>query len=59
MEALEFIKMPPKGSITLTLRISNDLNGRLEKLVAESGLSKNAIINKMIEYGLKNYTLRD
>lgn len=54
MTKLELQKQPEKGSVTFTLRITNEINDKLEKLVVETGISKNAIINKMIRFGLEN-----
>ena len=54
MNKLEFHKLPEKGSITFTLRLPNDLNTKIEKIVRETGISKNAVINKMIRFSLEN-----
>ena len=54
MNKLEFQKLPEKGSITFTLRLPKDLNEKLEKIVKETGISKNGVINKMIRYSLEN-----
>ena len=59
MTKLEFYKQPEKGSMTLTLRINNDTNAKLEKLAGETGISKNAIINRMIQFGLENYIIKE
>ena len=54
MNKLEFQKLPEKGTITFTLRISNEVNQRLEDLVKKTGISKNSIVNKMIIFSLDN-----
>lgn len=54
MNKLEFHKLPEKGSITFTLRLPKTLNDRIEDIVRETGISKNAVINKMIRYSLEN-----
>jgi len=54
MDKLEFQKLPEKGSITFTLRLPNDLNDKIEEIVRSTGISKNAIINKMIRFSLLN-----
>jgi predicted HicB family RNase H-like nuclease len=54
MNKLEFHKLPEKGSITFTLRLPKDLNERIEGIVKETGISKNAVINKMIRFSLEN-----
>lgn len=59
MEKLSFQKMPEKGSITLTLRISNRLNNELEELVRLTGTSKNMIINRMIRFGLDHCEIKE
>ena len=54
MNKLEFHKLPEKGSITFTVRLPNDLNAKIEEIVKETGISKNAVINKMIRFSLEN-----
>jgi predicted DNA-binding protein len=54
LKKLEFHKLPEKGSITFTVRLPNDLNARIEEIVKETGISKNAVVNKMIRFGLEN-----
>ena len=55
MAKLELQKLPEKGSITFTLRITKDINEKLESIVRETGISKNALVNTMIRFGLNNY----
>ena len=52
---LELKKLPPKGSVMFTLRIPEVYNTELEKLVSETGISRNRIITLMVEFGLENY----
>lgn len=59
MEKLAFQRMPDKDSITLTPRISNQLNNELEQLAGLTGISKNMIINRMIRFGLDNCEIKE
>ena len=54
MKQLEFHKLPEKGSVTLTLRMPKDLSEQIEEIVKQTGISKNAVINKMIRFALEN-----
>lgn len=59
MDKLEFQKLPSKGSVTFTLRIPKDINEKLENLSKKTGISKNAIVNKMILFGLENSEIKE
>lgn len=59
MAVLELHRLPEKGSDTLTLRLPKTTNQRLTKVSIETGISKNAIINKMILFGLENMQIND
>ena len=59
MSSLEFQKQPEKGSTTLTLRLPKVVNQQLEEIAKETGISKNAIVNKMILYGIANMKIID
>lgn len=58
MSKLELTKLPEKGTITFTLRIPSAINNQLEELAKETGISKNALVNKMIQYGLENLEIK-
>jgi len=59
MPDLEFQKLPEKGSTTFTLRLPKSINEQLEDIAKQTGISKNAIVNKMIQYGLANMKIID
>ena len=59
MNKLELQRLPEKGSSTITLRLPKEINKQLESLTKETGISKNAIINKMILFGIENLKIID
>lgn len=51
----KFIVVPKEKqaiTITITIRISETLNTRIEDLALKSGHSRNAIVNKALDYAL-------
>lgn len=58
MTPLELYKKPDSGSVTFSMRIPNFVNERLEEVSCELNMSKNKLINLMIEYGLKNMIIK-
>ena len=54
-EKNKFIITPKsEKSITMTLRISSDLNKHLEELSIKSGRSRNELINKALQFAFEN-----
>jgi len=61
MAKLEFYKVPENGSdsITFSIRTSTVLNEHLEEIAHQVNLSKNKIVNMMIEYALNNMVIKE
>lgn len=59
MDKLEFKKQPEKGSVTCTIRMSDEVNNKLNEIVEKTGMSKNMIINSMIQFGLEHYEIME
>ena len=47
------------GHKTFSIRVKNETFEELERLVTETALSRNAIINIMLEFGIKNCVIED
>lgn len=45
--------------VTLTLRISSEMNQKLEALSAQSGRSRNDLINQALEYAMEDVEFSD
>lgn len=58
---IEFYRVPDNsaGSITISIRIPYCVNDRLEELTNQVNLSKNRVINMMLEYCLNNMVIKD
>jgi len=61
MAKLEFYKVPKNSSdsITFSVRTSTVLNEHLEEIAHQVNLSKNKIVNMMIEYALNNMVIKE
>ena len=57
------LKITPKnapgedGYKTFSIRIKEDLCGRIDEIAAQTGRSRNELIALFIEYGLANYEI--
>ena len=55
MEKLKIIgSVKSKDTITRTIRISGEVYYKVNSLAEENKISFNAVINKILEYGLNN-----
>jgi len=61
MKKVEFYKVPENetDSITFSIRTSANVNEHLEEIAHQVNISKNRIINMMIEYSLNNMVIKD
>lgn len=56
----KFVIKPKKGrSVTITIRIDEELNENLEKLAQKSNRSRNELINLSLRYALENLEFID
>lgn len=46
-------------SITITLRIDEGLNNKLEKLALQSNYSRNKLINMALEFAFNNFEFKE
>lgn len=55
----KFIVTPADKSITITIRISEQINNQLETISNKSGHSRNSIINQALKFALDNLQFID
>ena len=59
MDKRFIVRTEHKPSVTITVRIDDDSNERLEAAAFKSGLSRNKIINMAIKFALDNIEFDD
>ena len=56
----KFIVTPKdEKSVTITIRISSEINSKLEQLSMQSNRSRNELINKALEFAFNNLEFAD
>ncbi|MCL1863504.1 MAG: ribbon-helix-helix protein, CopG family [Defluviitaleaceae bacterium] len=56
----KFVIKPKKTqSVTMTIRIDNEINEKLDELALKSNRSRNELINMSLRYAFKNLEFED